>query len=63
MKLWTYYQEIKCSNNHCKKNYLQHKYGIAQLSQYDNLVKQNSWYICKGCHLAFYCSRKCQKID
>ncbi|MCP4990407.1 MAG: hypothetical protein GY928_31525 [Colwellia sp.] len=59
LNLWLFYHNIKCSNQTCQKIYFPHKYEIEQLSpsaDYKNIIK-TSWYICKGDHLTYYCSR------
>eukprot|EP01084_Bolivina_argentea_P258842 436542_1 len=67
-KYFIYYDNAKCQNKKCQKKYLKHKFGIDGLKLED--VETNKcakrirkFYICKGCKMTFYCSRKCQKYD
>eukprot|EP00483_Globobulimina_turgida_P010950 UN10971 len=65
-KLWVYFHDVQCQNESCRKNYCLDKYGIQIKEGWisnieDKLDPKVKWYICKGCHLAFYCSRRCRK--
>eukprot|EP01084_Bolivina_argentea_P105180 188293_1 len=68
---------IGCGNSKCKKKYLCDKYGLVLEANaegtvpfhvwknYDRKITTvvNKWYICGGCKLIRFCSRKCQKYS
>lgn len=69
LKYAFYYKHTQCQNKKCGKKYLKHKFDVDSLPISQNGLPEMSlkcvrkFYICKGCHLTFYCSRRCQKVD
>ena len=71
--------KISCNNCECKRDYTEWKYGMEYYDEdtdahehkkrgykHENVWKEkiiNKWYKCKRCKIAYYCSRKCQKLD
>eukprot|EP01084_Bolivina_argentea_P074379 134928_1 len=68
-QLMLYRQKTKCNNHLCNKYYLKCIYNVKKMDNClgafmpTSLKKKAKFYICKGCHLVYYCSKHCQKID
>eukprot|EP01083_Nonionella_stella_P108652 316183_1 len=70
---------MRCGNVKCNNKYLMYKYGDRASEVYDVRLHEGyfqngwkkwkplkpirKWYICSGCKLIYYCSRKCQKMS
>eukprot|EP01084_Bolivina_argentea_P232149 391333_1 len=65
------YGNVYCQYKKCDVNYYNHVYGmgydmvynLSRTVKIDEKLKINKWYVCRGCKLVYYCTRKCQKKD
>ena len=67
-----FYDHIKCHQKSCYKKYIKTKFGVKNidldqtkpLKSYRNKMRvNNKFYLCSGCFMVFYCSKRCQKLD